>query len=163
MEHLPDRWVDRFMQLAMVVASWSKDPGHRVGAVIVRPDRTIVSLGYNGFPRGTEDYHQQLNDRATKLKRTVHAEVNAILTAREQLSGCALFVTPLYPCATCAGIIIQSGIRKLYAKMANDVAPNWADDFKVAARMFREAGVEVELVAPAAITALDSYITLEGN
>lgn len=139
-------WTTRFLAVARVVAGWSKDPGHRVGAVIVRPNRTIVSVGYNGFPRGTDDYHQLLNDRDTKLKRTVHAEVNAIITAGEKLDGCTLYVTPLYPCASCAGIIIQSGVRRVVAEMANDVPDRWAEDFKAAARMFKEAGIDVELV-----------------
>ncbi|RZN09696.1 hypothetical protein CWO91_16845 [Bradyrhizobium genosp. SA-3] len=143
---LSSDWTARFLDIARVVAGWSKDPGHKVGAVLVRPNRTIVSVGYNGFPRGTDDYHQLLNDRDTKLKRTVHAEVNAIITAGEKLDGCTLYVTPLYPCASCAGIIIQSGIRKVVAEMAHDVPDRWAEDFKAAARMFREAGLDVELV-----------------
>lgn len=152
MEHLEvtgrATWAERFLGLAMVVGSWSKDPSTQVGAVIVRPDRTIVSVGYNGFPRGTEDYHQLLNDRDAKLRRTVHAEVNAILTARERLDGCILYVTPLHPCATCAGIIVQSGIKHVVAHLAKAPNPSWADDFKAATRMFKEAGVEVTLVTP---------------
>lgn len=146
MEHFSSTWDARFMRLAQHVAGWSKDPSTKVGAVIVRPDRTIVSLGYNGFPRGTEDYHQHLNDRETKLRRTVHAEVNAILTAGEKLTGYTLYVTPLHPCATCAGVIIQSGLKRVVAKFASSPKPEWAEDFRVATRMFKEAGVEVALV-----------------
>jgi len=141
-----DFWKGWFLGFARHAASASKDPGHKVGAVIVRPNRTIVSVGYNGFPRGTDDYHQLLNDRDTKLKRTVHAEVNAIIAAGEKLDGCTLYVTPLYPCASCAGIIIQSGVSRMVAEMANDVPDRWAEDFKAAARMFKEAGIDVELV-----------------
>lgn len=146
MEH--SSWDERFLALAKLVSSWSKDPSTKVGAVVVRPDRTVVSLGYNGFPRGTEDYHQLLNDRETKLRRTVHAEVNAILTAAEKLSGCSLYVTPLHPCAACAGIIIQSGIKRVVAHLAREPNPSWAEDFKAATRMFKEAGVDVALVTP---------------
>lgn len=143
-----DVWIGRFLDIARIVASWSKDPGHRVGAVIVRPDRTIVSVGYNGFPRGTADYHQLLNDRPTKLKRTVHAEVNAIVTSRQLLDDCTLFITPLYPCATCAGLIIQSGIKSVVAEMSKDPPQSWIEDFNAAARMFKEAGVDVRIVTP---------------
>lgn len=146
MEHFPHAWDERFMGLARHVSGWSKDPSTKVGAAIVRPDRTIVSVGYNGFPRGTDDYHQALNDRETKLRRTVHAEVNAILTAGEKLHGCTLYVTPLHPCATCAGIIIQSGIKRVVAKFTDKPDPRWADEMKVATRMFKEAGVDVSLV-----------------
>jgi dCMP deaminase len=146
MENFSDIWTTRFLDVARLVASWSKDPGHRVGALIVRPNRTIASVGYNGFPRGTDDYHHLINDRATKLKRTVHAEINAIISAGERLDGYAIYVTPLYPCAACAGVIIQSGIKRVVAEMAQDVSPHWAEDFKAAARMFKEAAVDVQLV-----------------
>lgn len=146
MHHFSPSWRARFLDMARLAGSWSKDPSTKVGAVIVRPDRTIVSLGYNGFPRGTEDYHHALNNRAEKLRRTVHAEVNAIVTAHEKLDDCTLFVTPLHPCSTCAGIIIQSGVKHVVAEFAKDPNPSWVEDFKVAARMFKEADVKVELV-----------------
>lgn len=148
MEHFSPPWNERFLDMARLVARWSKDPSTKVGAVIVRPDRTVASVGYNGFPRGTEDYHQALNDRATKLRRTVHAEVNAILTARERVDGCTLYVTPLHPCANCAGAIIQSGVKAVVAELAKDPHPDWAEDLKAASRMFKEAGVAVSLVTP---------------
>lgn len=139
-------WTARFLEAAALIGSWSKDPSTKVGVVIVRPDRTIASVGYNGFPRGTDDYHQLLNDRETKLRRTVHAEINAIVTAREPLHDCTLYITPLHPCASCAGVIIQAGIKRVVAKLAKDPHPSWADDFAAAARMFKEAGVVIELV-----------------
>jgi len=39
------------MDLARLVASWSKDQSTQVGAVIVDQDKRIVSTGFNGFPR----------------------------------------------------------------------------------------------------------------
>lgn len=140
-----DHWRDRFFDLARLVATWSKDPSTQVGAVIVRPDRTIVSVGYNGFPRGTDDHHQLLNNREMKLRRTVHAEVNAILTAKQNLEGCTLYVTPLHPCASCAGIIVQSGIKEVFAELAKEPNQSWIEDFNTASRMFKEAGVQVHL------------------
>jgi len=37
-------------------------------------------------------------------------------------------------------------VRKVVAEMAKDVPPSWTEDFKAAARMFKEAGVDVRLV-----------------
>ena len=45
-----DKWDARFLDLAVYVADWSKDPSTKVGAVLVRPDRTIAALGFNRFP-----------------------------------------------------------------------------------------------------------------
>lgn len=139
-------WDARFLGMAQFVSAWSKDPSTKVGAVIVRPDRTVVSVGYNGFPRGCDDDTAMLADRPTKYLRTVHAEVNAIIKASEKLGGCTLYVYPLHPCATCAGIIIQSGISRVVAFTKDDGDGRWEEQFKQARQMFEEAGVRIVTV-----------------
>ena len=49
-----NKWDERFVRIAFEVATWSKDPGTKVGAVLVA-DRRIIASGYNGFPQGIED------------------------------------------------------------------------------------------------------------
>lgn len=134
-------WHERFLSLAEHIGAWSKDPSTKVGAVIVRPDRTIASLGYNSFPRGVKDEYQ---DRDHKLLRTVHAEMNAILSSRGFLHGCTLYVSPLFPCANCAGAIIQSGITSVVARMGA-LRPEWQTSFDAAADLFSQSGVDVTL------------------
>jgi dCMP deaminase len=136
-------WDERFLQLAQHIAQWSKDPSTKVGAVIVRPNRTIASIGYNGFPRGVND-DERLNDRPYKYAMTVHAEANAILSANERLDGCTLYVTPLSPCSSCASILIQSGIKRVVAYMPHQ-PEHWADSFAIARTMLDEAGVRWEI------------------
>lgn len=136
------KWHSRFLDLAEHIAQWSKDPSTKVGAVIARPDRTIASFGYNGFPRGTLDDETYYADRPRKLLRTVHAEMNAILSAREPLHGYTLYVSPLFPCANCTAAVIQSGISVVVARYYQPRA-EWADSFAEANRMLREAGVEL--------------------
>ena len=145
MKTIEDKWVARFIKLAEEVSTWSKDPSSQVGAVIVRPDRTIASVGFNGFPRGVEDYHERIASRDTKLLYTIHAEMNAILSAKEPLKGYSLFVWPFQPCAHCAASIIQSGIKDVYCPFNAhlDSYERWADSFKAALQMFDEADVRV--------------------
>jgi len=145
MKTISDKWQARFMALAKEVSTWSKDPSSQVGAVIVRPDRTIASVGFNGFPRGVEDYHERIVNRDTKLLYTIHAEMNAILSAKEPLTGYSLFVWPFQPCAHCAASIIQSGIKEVYCPFNAhlDSYERWADSFKAALQMFDEAEVRV--------------------
>jgi dCMP deaminase len=145
MKTIEDKWVARFIKLAEEVSTWSKDSSSRVGAVIVRPDRTIASVGFNGFPRGVEDYHERIANRDTKLLYTIHAEMNAILSAKEPLKGYSLFVWPFQPCAHCAASIIQSGIKEVYCPFNAhlDSYERWADSFKAALQMFDEAEVRV--------------------
>ena len=131
------KWDRRFLRLAAEVSTWSKDPGTRVGAVIVRPDRTIASLGYNGFPRGSKDEYL---DREHKLLRTVHAELNAILNAREPLHGFTIYVTPLCPCSNCAAAIVQSGIKNVVFEM-EAIRPEWEESFAAAYEILRDGGI----------------------
>ncbi len=139
------KWNDRFLRLAAEVATWSKDPRRKVGAVIVRPDRTIAALGYNGFPRGVHDTQDRLIDREAKNRFVVHAELNSILSAREPLQGYTLYVTPYAPCASCAGAIIQAGIKTVITDFpgVKGVSPDWLASFDTSRKMFVEAGVEL--------------------
>jgi len=132
-----DHWHKRFFAMADLVASWSKDPSTKVGAVIVRPDRTIASVGYNGFPRGVDDVY---TNREDKLLRTVHAEANAILSAHEPLTDYTIYVTPLHPCANCAAFIVQSGITSVHYR----IGPRghaWEEHYKVMTEMFWQARI----------------------
>jgi dCMP deaminase len=83
-------WDLRFLTLAKTVSTWSKDPSTKVGAVIVDKNRRVVSLGYNGFPKGVKDTIEKLEDREQKYKHMVHAERNAMLFANKSLKGCTI-------------------------------------------------------------------------
>lgn len=108
-------WDRRFIEMAKLVASWSKDPSTQTGAVIVDPRRRVVSVGYNGFARGVEDTPERYADRETKYKLIVHCERNALLFAGRDLKGCTLYTWPFMSCATCAAVVIQSGITRCVA------------------------------------------------
>ena len=136
-------WDERFMEMAKLTASWSKDPSTKVGAVIVDDQNRVVSLGYNGFPRDVDDNHEQLNDRKTKLEMTVHAETNAILFAQRNLAGCTLYVWPMPCCAKCAGLVIQTGISRVVSTRMNFRA-EWQTSQNLADDMFRQACVETD-------------------
>jgi dCMP deaminase len=122
---------------------WSKDPSTKVGAVIVRPDLTVVSLGYNGFPRGMVDNEELYADKPTKYSRTVHAEVNAVLNAKASVEGCTAYVTAP-PCTNCALVLIQAGIeRVVYYKPSDDLVSRWGEQFEKVKGFFAEVEMEV--------------------
>lgn len=134
------KWDRRFLGLANLVATWSKDPSTGVGAVIVDAKNRIVSMGFNGFPRAVRDDEAALNNRDEKLRRTIHAEANAILFAGRPVEGCTIYVTHP-PCAKCAATIIQAGIARVVSRPPwNSFTERWADDMRSAAEMFAEAG-----------------------
>ena len=138
-----EKWDRRFLDLANFIAGWSKDPSTKVGAIIVRPDRTVASMGYNGFPRGVLDHEERYADREQKYAMVVHAENNALLNSRESLEGYTLYVTPLPPCTQCAAAIIQRGIARVVVDQKKDVPENWMKQFEISNTMFREAGVSI--------------------
>lgn len=135
-------WDSRFVELAFLFGSWSKDPERKVGAVIVSKDRRSIASGYNGFPRGIEDRPDRLSEGSSKLILTLHAELNAILNATFPLKGTSLYVTRP-PCHECAKAIIQVGIaRVVRPAYANDTASKWYPSWEMADRLLQEAGVD---------------------
>jgi dCMP deaminase len=139
------KWDQRMSDLANLVSTWSKDPSTGVGAVIVDDKHRVVSLGYNGFPRCVVDSDEMLFDRDEKLRRTIHAEENALLFASRPVEGCTMYVTHP-PCARCAAKIVQAGIARVVAQMPDELfSGRWEEDMRSASAMFAEAGVMFEL------------------
>ena len=108
-------WDEYFMGVAALSGMRSKDPNSQVGACIVSDDNKILSMGYNGFPKGCSDdefpWAREGDELETKYVYVTHSELNAILNDRGgSLEGSKLYVT-LFPCNECAKAIIQAGIK----------------------------------------------------
>lgn len=103
-------WDYKFLDLAEHISKWSKDPSTKVGAVIVDDKNRVISIGYNGVPRGVNE--PVSGDREQKLLRTIHAEENALAFAYRDVEGCRMYVS-FPPCAHCAAQIIQRGITEV--------------------------------------------------
>lgn len=136
-------WQEYFMGLAHLSALRSKDPNTQVGACIIDQDNKVVSIGYNGMPRGCNDsdmpWARDGGFLDTKYAYVVHAELNAILNASRPVKDCTIYVS-LFPCNECAKAIIQSGIKKIiYESDKYD----GADNNVASKRMLNEAGVEL--------------------
>ncbi len=136
-------WDQRFLDLAEHISQWSKDPRTKVGAVIVDGKKRVVSIGYNGFPRGVEDIPDRYNDRPTKHLFVAHAERNALDNSPMNVENCTLYV-PLVPCSECAKSIIQRGITRVVSYMPNHDGEGF--DWNITVAMFFEADVELFLL-----------------
>ena len=144
---MSDKWDERFLLLAREISTWSKDPSTQIGAVAVR-DRQILSVGYNGFPRGIEDTPERLNHRETKYKYVVHAEQNLIYNAVNNgtsLKGSDLYVWGLPVCSECAKGVIQAGFSKVYWSTVSNktIDKRWETLYNSTVEMFNEVGIEV--------------------
>jgi len=138
------KWDIRFMLMAQGISKWSQDPSTQVGSVIASGDHRILSLGYNGFPRGVEDHIERYQNKVLKHKLVCHAERNALDNAMFDVTGATLFST-LFTCNECAKSIIQRGIRRVVAPTPDlkiDNPFNWNE----ALLMYKESDVKVTLL-----------------
>ena len=96
-------WDEYFMGVAMLSGKRSKDPSTQVGACIVSQDNKILSMGYNGFPKGCSDdefpwgkEHEKDDPYNAKYFYSTHSELNAILNYRGgSLEGSKLYAPRL--------------------------------------------------------------------
>jgi len=144
-------WEELFTNMTYLVATKSHDPRTKIGAVITTQDHMILSIGYNGLPRGVE-YNSDVLNSTEKYKVMCHAEENAILNASRaatSLINSRLYVN-LTPCNNCARMIIQSGIQEvyihangqdMYEKSSDKVGHNWEESFKCTKELFSAANI----------------------
>lgn len=143
-------WDEYFMGIALLSAERSKDPNTSVGACIVSQDNKILSVGYNGMPRGcSDDVYPWERDAASDLDNkylfVCHAELNAILNYTGTNMANAKIYTTLFPCNECTKAIIQVGIAEViylsdkYSDTSSTIA---------AKRMMKSAGVTYTAFQP---------------
>jgi len=134
------------MDMAKLVASWSKDTNSKVGAVVVDKDKIVLSMGYNGFPRGCDDTIEERFERPHKYLFTEHAERNALFHAARHgmsLKGCIIYCTH-FPCADCARGIIQTGIVELIVIDHPDLTHHiWGGSWSASLKMFKESNINI--------------------
>jgi dCMP deaminase len=139
------KWDRRFLEMASLVASWSKDPSTKAGAVIIRPDRTVVSVGFNGFPKSMPDNPEWYSNREEKYSRVVHCEINAMIHSYENLKHCTLYTFPFAPCDRCVVQMLQAGIvRFVFPEPTADALTRWAEAFVKTKKYITECGAVYE-------------------
>ena len=104
-------WDEYFLKIAETVALKSKDPSSKMGCVIVDPRKRVVSLGYNGLPQGADESKMTLSERPMKYHFVIHSEMNALLFAHQDLTGCTIY-NRVATCENCLKHCIQAGIKR---------------------------------------------------
>jgi dCMP deaminase len=100
--------------MALAASQRSIDPNTKHGCVVVANDRTILSIGYNGPPRGCVDANVPLTS-TEKYDWIVHSESAAIINAARRgihLLGSTFYVTGP-PCHLCMREIINCGAERV--------------------------------------------------
>jgi len=129
------KWLTRFYDMAVLVSSWSKD-SRKVGAVVFKENR-VLGIGYNGYPKGVSQFE---DTKEVKRAKTIDAEMNAIMSCKQDLQDASIMVTH-HPCSKCATVIIQVGITNVYCKKPIGEMKSWEESFRIAKEMFYDANV----------------------
>jgi len=130
-----------YLDLAEMVSQRSTCLRRRYGAVIVKNDE-VISTGYVGAPRGRKNCSDIGECVRQKMKiprgeryelcRSVHAEVNAIISAsRDEMIGSSLYLVGLEvedgsyvknasSCSMCKRTVINAGIKTVYIRDDKD-------------------------------------------
>lgn len=133
---------DYYLNIASEVARRGTCLRRNYGAVIVKNDE-IIATGYTGAPRGADNCcntgicrRQELNvpsGQRYELCRSVHAEMNAIISAsRAEMQGATLYlagwemesgepIDAAEPCLLCKRCIINAGIIEVVARRNGSV------------------------------------------
>ncbi len=148
-----NKWDDRFMELAHVIAGWTSCfvPGRAIGAVIVK-DKRIMTTGYKGAPQGLKTCKERgrcmrrdlgiPSGTRAELCYAIHAEQNAIIQAAKlgvNIDGATLYCTH-QPCSVCAKMIVNAGIRRIVYQ------EGYPDEFSL--EILNEADVTLERYQP---------------
>lgn len=141
-------WDKFYLGLAKYVSSKSKDPSTKVGSVIVRPNRSVASLGFNGFPQKMDDTFSLCNyeNREEKYSRIIHAEINALIFCKDQfIQGYSIYVWPLLPCDRCFVQLVQAGITRFVGpKLSPELQTRWGSSIDKVKKYALECSVKVE-------------------
>jgi dCMP deaminase len=106
--------------LAEAAAARSEDPFLKVGCSLIRHDRTVASVGYNGAPPGI---NIDWDDRDERRKKVVHAEANALryVTPQEVLFAATTYM----PCLECVRAFAAYGVK--YVIYKNELPQEYHD------------------------------------
>lgn len=142
---MDESWDLWYLGLAKYVSTKSRDPSTKTGAVIVRPNKSVCSIGFNGFPQRMPDNPEHYSNRDEKYSRIVHCEMNAVLFATDQsLQGYTLYTYPFISCDRCFVHMVQKGITRFVAPQATaEQLTRWGPAFDRVRQYAKEMNVEL--------------------
>ena len=132
-----------FTRIAELVSTRSGCLVHRGGCVLTHSNK-IISTGYSGIPRaklqcvdgGCQTCYLKLNSPCI----CSHAELNAIIEAKQKkLKDCNIYLK-IFPCITCAQAIIQVKAKRVFYSQAQSIDPT-------VETYLRSVGIEIKLIS----------------
>jgi dCMP deaminase len=143
----PDK-AEKYFELAKHTARlFSKDTATKVGAIFLAPEsHQILTMGYNGMPRGFNETNTDRWERPQKYLYVEHAERNAIYNACRNgvpLEN-SIAIVSMFPCADCMRGLIQSGVKTILAPEPDLNDDRWGSHFQASLEMAKECGIELQ-------------------
>lgn len=138
-------WNEFYLGLAEYISKRSRDPSTQTGAVIVRPDKSVCSVGFNGFAQKMPDSPELYANREEKYSRIIHCEMNALMFSRDQAhQGYTLYTWPFLSCDRCFVHMVQAGITRFVAPKATpEKLTRWGTSLERVRQYAKECGVEL--------------------
>ena len=131
-------WDECFMTMAETVSMRSKDMTTKVGVIIVSEEKNHVAIGYNGFPTGMSENQSRWDNKNSYV---VHAELNAVINAKADLTGWTVYTT-MFPCTECTKMLLQTGVSRVVYKDRSSASVE--DSWKFSKVLLEEMGISVE-------------------
>jgi len=126
------------MTMAETVSMRSKDMTTKVGVIIVSEEKNHVAIGYNGFPTGMSENQSRWDNKSSYV---VHAELNAVINAKTDISGWTVYTT-MFPCTECTKMLLQTGVSRVVYKDRSSASVE--DSWKFSKVLLEEMGISVE-------------------
>lgn len=105
-------FIETALATAKIWALRSEDPFKKVGCCIISNEGRVLSTGYNGLPSKFNPKQGFWDDRDSRRKYMLHAEINA-LSLIKRMDQPFLLASTLLPCPSCATAIIAHGIKNI--------------------------------------------------
>lgn len=137
-------WTNYFLGIAFVASQRSHDSETQHGCVIVSKDNHIISIGYNGFPKGMIDADLP-NKRPDKYPWCLHSERNALSNCEIRPVGCTAYVTGEC-CNDCLMAMWQSGITRVVQADRHGTKLENEETRKIKQRFLKDTGMVVVTV-----------------
>ena len=138
-------WDLFYLEVAKTVSLKSKDPSTKVGAVLARKNRSLISVGFNGFPQAMPDKSDFYLDRKEKYSRIIHAEMNALIySENKNLKESTLYTWPFSACDRCFVVMVQAGVERFVAPKPPELLQEvWTNSFLKVKEYANECNVEL--------------------
>lgn len=119
------------MSLAHVASLRSEDPFRKVGAAALDFDNRVVGTAYNGLAPGFDAPEGFWDDRESRQKFMLHAEVN--LCSLFKRGEVKILASTTMPCTACMQTLCAYGIKEIYFRdiYKESAAPEIAETYGI--------------------------------